>query len=177
MKVAITGHTRGIGKAFYDNYASKGHECLGFSTSNGYDISNPEDRQRIVNESKDAVMFINNACTYIDDSQFLMLQEIYDSWVGEDKLIVNMSSRITDWVFTPSDTLYEIREQKAKLDQFSVGKSRWPWVLNVKPGMVNTETTKQFPKPKIDVSAVVAMVDFAVKNRMEFRLTTITGGY
>ena len=30
MKIAITGHCDGIGKAIYDKLADKGHELIGF---------------------------------------------------------------------------------------------------------------------------------------------------
>jgi nucleoside-diphosphate-sugar epimerase len=38
MKIAITGHTAGIGKALAEIYANKGHEIVGLSRRNGYNI-------------------------------------------------------------------------------------------------------------------------------------------
>ena len=44
MKIAITGHTKGIGKALYDNLSQQ-HEVEGYSRSNGFDISNNIDNE------------------------------------------------------------------------------------------------------------------------------------
>jgi short-subunit dehydrogenase len=59
-KVAITGHTRGIGASLTQKLSS---ECnvLGFSRSNGYDISKDEDLIRIIDETLDCEVFVNNA--------------------------------------------------------------------------------------------------------------------
>ena len=40
MKIAITGHTRGIGKACADVF--RHHTIYGYSRSNGYDIKDAE---------------------------------------------------------------------------------------------------------------------------------------
>ena len=57
MKIAITGHTNGIGKACYD-LLSQEHQVIGFSRSSDYDINDPES---IFSSAKDSDVFINNA--------------------------------------------------------------------------------------------------------------------
>ena len=37
-KIAIIGHTRGIGKAIADLYQKKNYSIVGMSSSNGYDL-------------------------------------------------------------------------------------------------------------------------------------------
>ena len=59
MKVAITGHTKGIGRAIADLYYTD--EVVGFSRSNGYDISVEESISRIITESLECDIFVNNA--------------------------------------------------------------------------------------------------------------------
>ena len=44
MKIAITGHTKGIGKAIADLYPN----VIGFSRSNGYDISKLDTIENII---------------------------------------------------------------------------------------------------------------------------------
>ena len=39
-KIAIIGHTKGIGKAISKLYKKKGFDIVGLSRSNGYDIEN-----------------------------------------------------------------------------------------------------------------------------------------
>ena len=38
MNIGITGHTKGLGHAFFKLFKSQGHEVVGFSRSNGHDI-------------------------------------------------------------------------------------------------------------------------------------------
>lgn len=66
MKVVITGHTWGIGKALYEHFQTLGGwEVVGLSRSNGYDID--KDFDRVVEAASDCFLFINNA--YRDKQQ------------------------------------------------------------------------------------------------------------
>ena len=58
MKIAITGHSRGIGKELFDIF-KEDNQVEGFSRSNGYDISTQH--QLISRSIKDCDIFINNA--------------------------------------------------------------------------------------------------------------------
>ncbi len=87
MKVAITGHTNGLGKELYGRF----DDVKGFSSSNGYDISENYDRAKIVFELDQFDMFINNAYCHFYQTHLLM--EIFDKWIDEDKTIVNIISR------------------------------------------------------------------------------------
>lgn len=116
MKIAITGHTDGIGKWIYDNYSS----VIGFSRSNGYDITNDSDRTRIVNCIADCDVFINNACDESEKSgQAYMLRDIYRAWRNTNKHIVTVGSRIVnDDFLLPEDYLnlfnYRLRKLATK---------------------------------------------------------------
>jgi len=65
MKMVITGHTYGIGKALYDSFKSAEWEVVGLSRSNGYDID--KDFDKVVEAATGADLFINNA--YRDKQQ------------------------------------------------------------------------------------------------------------
>lgn len=65
MKVVITGHTYGIGKALYDSFKSAEWEVVGLSRSNGFDIDANFDK--VVEVATGADLFINNA--YRDKQQ------------------------------------------------------------------------------------------------------------
>ena len=65
MKMVITGHTYGIGRALYDSFKSAEWEVVGLSRSNGYDID--ADFDRVVEAATGADLFINNA--YRDKQQ------------------------------------------------------------------------------------------------------------
>ena len=80
---AITGHTSGIGQAIF-----KSKQGLGFSLSNGYDIRKEEDRKRIIKESEDSKVFINNA--HGGFGQALLLREVFSAWKDRPGQIVNI---------------------------------------------------------------------------------------
>lgn len=94
MKYAITGHSSNIGKTIYDRLNSQGIECLGFSRSNGYDISNPEDRGKIIAKSADCDVFINNARSKFSQSELLM--EYFLNYRTLPKVIINVGSVIAE---------------------------------------------------------------------------------
>lgn len=86
MKIGITGHTKGIGAAVADKFISEGHDVVGFSRSNGYDISSAECRKRIVAEAQDCDIFFNNA--YLEDAQIRLMQDLWPFWKDTNKIIV-----------------------------------------------------------------------------------------
>jgi hypothetical protein len=89
---AITGHTAGIGKCVYNRLSSS---AIGFSLSTGYDITIASDRQRIIEESKDCDVFINNAPAGF--SQTLLFLELFQEWRNKsNKTIINVGSRIAE---------------------------------------------------------------------------------
>ena len=82
MKIAITGHTSGLGKTLAKEL-NKNHEIIGFSRKN---IA-IENYKKIVNKTLDCDIFINNAHSYF--YQTLLLQEIFNKWKNKNKTIVN----------------------------------------------------------------------------------------
>ena len=87
MKIAITGHTKGIGKAIAGLYYTD--EVVGFSRSNGYDITEPNDIARIITESANCNIFVNNA--YHDFAQCDLLERMFELWKNDPtKTIVNI---------------------------------------------------------------------------------------
>ncbi len=75
MRVAITGHTGGIGLAFFNYFTSKGHEVVGFSRSNGFPL--PLSFSKIVSEVQDFDLFINNA--HVSLCQLKFLKELHNT--------------------------------------------------------------------------------------------------
>ena len=55
-KIAITGHTKSLGKSLFDSL-SINHQVAGFSRANGFDIKNPFQRASIVEAVKDFDVF------------------------------------------------------------------------------------------------------------------------
>ena len=146
MKIAITGHTRGIGKALFDKFQSEGHEVIGFSKSTGHDIS--KDVARVITESRSCDVFINNA--FHVTGQTALLVAMLGMWRGADKLIINVSTkgslypspnaRLQDGYLLPKIKQGEIIRQAMA--------NGFPQILNVLPGVVDTDMADVLTAPK-----------------------------
>tara|TARA_B100000902_G_scaffold394252_1_gene450191 strand:- start:1502 stop:2062 length:561 start_codon:yes stop_codon:yes gene_type:complete len=86
VKIALTGHTRGIGNACKQLLEPE-HEIIGFSRTNGYNINEP----KVIYElAKDADVFINNA--QFQDYQTKLFDLFWDDWKYKHKTIINIQS-------------------------------------------------------------------------------------
>jgi NAD(P)-dependent dehydrogenase (short-subunit alcohol dehydrogenase family) len=136
-KIAITGHTKGIGKAVAD--AFNDYEIVGFSRTNGYDISKESDRIKILKEAKDCDIFFNNA--YHPTGQADLLNQFIKEWSGTSKTIINMSSKS---VYHPKGMGHEeYVAAKKQLNDIvdSTMMSTHPNILNILVGLVRTDMT------------------------------------
>jgi hypothetical protein len=107
---AITGQTSGIAKRLYKHLHP---DAVGFSLSNGYDITNANSRARIIEESKDCDVFINNATA--DFGQTLLFLELFNLWKDQNKTIINVGSRIAEIKILPNDRHDLLKYQAEKL--------------------------------------------------------------
>jgi hypothetical protein len=111
MKYAITGHTAGIGKKLYERLSP---DVIGFSLSKGYNITNINDRRRIIEESKDCDVFINNATAGFGQT-FLFL-ELFQTWQDDPtKTIINVGSRVAEIKILPPERQDLLKYQAEKL--------------------------------------------------------------
>ena len=147
-KIAITGHTRGIGLALTERLDQDNYEVRGYSKSNGFNILRPNGVIKDIIDW-DADVFVNNA--YAPEAQSRLLYKIYEQWVDKPKLIINMGATSSDSInnfaqlgYNPDWTPYV--SDKARLDwaslqlsnQFKPGMCR---VTMIKPGFVDTDST------------------------------------
>lgn len=157
MKVAITGHTKGIGKAIFEEMSSRGHTVLGFSRSNGYDISQLETRNAIISKIQDYDIFVNNA--YSHRAQFELLKKITHAWNGLEKIIVNVGSK-SIYATVLSDSMKDYVEDKRKQNEFIYQqklKAR-PHIINLILGLVETDMSQMFVAKKIQASDVAKLL-------------------
>tara|TARA_R110002072_G_scaffold116119_1_gene246487 strand:+ start:428 stop:1006 length:579 start_codon:yes stop_codon:yes gene_type:complete len=87
-KIAIVGHTRGIGKAIADLYQKKNYTVVGLSSSNGYDLHCSQ--VEIMEQLDDCQLIVLNA--YVGKGQMNLLKRIYGRFVFEDKKVVVITS-------------------------------------------------------------------------------------
>ena len=139
MKIAITGHSKGIGKALFDKLSTN-HTVEGFSRSNGYDIDTKQ--SIIIRSSNNSDVFINNA--YSGFAQLDLLKGMYNQWKdSSNKTIVNIISR-TKYYKVGQTQNDEYSAHKKALDDlastmlFNRGRKKCR-IINVNPGYVRTD--------------------------------------
>lgn len=139
MKVIVTGHTRGLGAEIATTYKNLGHEVIGFSRSNGYDLRNWAHMQKMLDQVQDGDWFFNVAKP--DFVQTTILYELWKKWQDQNKTIVNISSGITAIPTLPpgmfNDANLDLyRTAKMSLNEASrqlAFKAMYPKILLVNP--------------------------------------------
>jgi len=150
--IAITGHSAGIGQALANIYQQKGHNIIGLSRRNGYNIRSIP---KIVNQIKDSDIFINNAQAGFAQTELLFA--MYKEWHGvENKKIINISTMMTSGPIStlPGLDITEYYVQKVALEE-AIKQLRhyqnWPKLCLIKPGGVATQPGQSSPRPYADV--------------------------
>ena len=87
-KIAILGHTKGIGKAIADLYRKKNYTVVGLSSSNGYDLHCSQ--VEIMEQLDDCQLIVLNA--YVGRGQMTLLKRIYGKFIFEDKKVAVITS-------------------------------------------------------------------------------------
>lgn len=144
MKIAITGHTAGIGQAFTKILKLRGHEIIGVSRRTGENIRRIE---HVANIIQTCDMFINNAQTVYAQTE--LLYAVWGRWQGmEGKYIWNISTQMTEQPIntTPDGQtdliMSQYRNQKIALEEASRQlkfKNYWPQISVIRPGGVATQ--------------------------------------
>jgi len=165
MKIAITGHTAGIGQAFADYLSARGHEIVGLSKRDGNNIRNiPKILEQIVV----CDMWINNAQSGYAQTE--LLYKVADAWKGDNsKMIWIISTMLTQDLGVPSIpglswlSMAEYKNQKRALeDAFRQLKNQSRMCL-IRPGAVATQPYNQANVNAADVNSWVgAVCDFYI---------------
>jgi nucleoside-diphosphate-sugar epimerase len=139
-KIAITGHTAGIGQAFAKIYEEQGHEVIGLSRRNGYNIRNIP---KLLGQIEPCDMLINNA--QVGFAQTELLFSVYELWQGKpNKKIINISTLMTS---EPSSCLEGFGMLRYHVEKTTLEEAirqlranhNWPKLCLVKPGKINTQ--------------------------------------
>ena len=174
MKIAITGHTSGIGKATFDAL-SVDYDVIGLSRRNGYDITTELGRSKIIDAAYDCDVFVNNAFDYVNytDAQVVLARKMFDAWNGEQKYIVNISSRVNDFKQINNQPY---ADAKLSLDKFyeETSMSNTPSVLNFRPGATDTRVMQNSTVNKMAPEHVAGVIKFIIDNLQNFRIRNIT---
>ena len=137
MKIAITGHSAGIGQALTKIYEAQGHEIVGLSRRNGHNIRSIP---KVANMIESCDVFINNA--QVGFAQTELMWEVWRRWQGQYKTIVNISTQMTNEEYSPNLDLDEYYVQKKALElahQQCQYRSKWPQMILIRPGNIATQ--------------------------------------
>lgn len=142
MKIAITGHTNGIGREFATQLSIKGHGIIGISRRDGENIRRVKHTASLIEPCD---MFINNAQSCYAQTE--LLYEVWTRWIGKKKYIWNISTMMTEQPInsTPDGqddiVMSQYRNQKLALEEASRQlrhKNSWPQISLIRPGAVAT---------------------------------------
>ncbi len=148
MKIAVTGHTKGIGKAVTELLISHGHDVHGFSRHNGWDFTDDQARKDFIVELKKGQFdcFINNAYPhkyYQHMEGFFQVELLNEAWLlwenEKDKKIIIIGSNNAD---NAKNYYHPFSVHKKALDDTcrQLRNTRgWPHIINIKPSYVDTQ--------------------------------------
>ena len=144
MKIAITGHSAGIGQALAKQYEKRGHEIIGLSRRNGYNIRN---LPKVSNQIESCDMFINNA--QVGFAQTELFWEVWTRWRGQQKTIVNISTQMTSTNLAPREEWdqYLIQKKALELAHYQcLQRDEKPKLILINPGMIATQPGQKEPE-------------------------------
>ena len=146
MRIAITGHKKGIGQEFARQLEQRGHEIVGISRSDGENIRRTAHTASIIEPCD---MLINNAISFYAQTELLF--EVWHRWQPSNEVhhIWNISTRLCERdhdIDIKGLTMREsmqYRNQKMALElahhQLNFQPSNIKMEL-IRPGSVNTQT-------------------------------------
>jgi NADP-dependent 3-hydroxy acid dehydrogenase YdfG len=170
MKIAITGHSAGIGQALAAQWASQGHDIVGLSKRHGHNI-------RVIPKIADLIepcdIFVNNAQAGFAQTELLF--EVAHRWKHTKKHIIVVSTMMTQSPVSniPGLVMDQYRIQKLALEE-AVQQLRHQHLgirfTVVRPGNIATSADKTVP-PAADVtnwaSTLVHIMSMADSNNLD----------
>lgn len=163
MKIAITGHTAGIGQALAQVLADRGHDIVGLSKRHGDNIRNTP---KIAEKILPCDMFINNA--QAGYAQTELLYAVWEKWQDQPgKHIWCIGTMMTQ---SPTDQpvpaqsdidMSQYRNQKIALDDAIAqlrNKKHMPVITMIRPGAVATQPGQLPEWPYCDVNVWASVV-------------------
>ena len=170
-KIAVIGHTKGIGKAIAKLYKKKGYEIVGLSRSNGYDIETKQ--EAIMTKIADCDLIVVNA--YAGRGQYELLKRIYSAFHHHYKKVAvitstsgtpqgkdeeNISADYTEYCWHKEHLIKYVSELQEEL--FNKPLS----VYDICPDVVDTDMIKGMWQglPKLKASEVAEAVQYCFES-------------
>jgi len=180
MKIAITGHTAGIGQAFANVLQNCGHEIVGLSKRQGDNIRNTP---KIVEKIIPCDLFINNAqAGYAQTELLYAVWQVWQDQPGKHIWCIGTmmtQSPIDQSVPGQSDmAMSQYRNQKIALDDAIAqlrNKKHMPVITMIRPGAVATQPgqTPDWPYCQVDAWANTVISTMLLANEQGMRFNEL----
>lgn len=155
IKVAITGHTSGLGKCLFEQCKFEGYDVTGYSRSEGYDVGEPRTWDQIVWNEYDVVF--NNA--WHPTGQYGLLKHLAEQWQGKKKTIVNIGSWGSDFKYRGKAFDYALSKRNIEdLSNYLTANEKVMRVMMFKPGYMDTPMAAKADDFKMDPDAVAEVI-------------------
>ena len=144
MKIAITGHSAGIGQALAKIYTEQEHDVIGLSRRVGYNIRSVPKVAGIIEPCD---VFINNA--QVGFAQTELFWEVWNRWRGQNKTIINISTQMTNNSVAPKEEWdqYLIHKKALELAHMQCQeRSPLPKLILINPGSIATQPGQHPPE-------------------------------
>jgi short-subunit dehydrogenase involved in D-alanine esterification of teichoic acids len=169
MKIAITGHTDGLGQSIY-NLLKTNYTTIGMSRTNGYDVSNTS---QIINNVLDCDVFINN--TYYKETQTELLETLFNLWKDSNKIIINLNSSCvyhsSEWAPIYAESKKKLRNKMWELVESHPNKKLR--VVNIYPSTLDTHNGYN-EYTKIDVNYISKTIEWLINQPAEIEIREIS---
>ena len=169
MKMAITGHKKGIGKAFAEQLSACGHEIVGISRSDGENIRRTAHTASLIEPCD---MLINNAISLYAQTELLF--EVWHKWQPSKEIhyIWNISTKLCEQDYdidinglTMRESM-QYRNQKMALElahhQLNFQPSNIKMEL-IRPGSIKTQTFSETDAMPVDEYVMQVLKELDVK--------------
>jgi nucleoside-diphosphate-sugar epimerase len=160
MKIAVTGHSAGIGKALAKLLEQRGHEIVGLSKRYGHNIHNIS---KIADLIEPCDIFVNNAQSHFAQTDLFIA--VWRKWRGKDKKIINISTEMVYMEPAPREEWDEYLIQKKTLEhatQMLSMRDKLPKLHIIRPGSIATQPGQTQPE-YLDVNeyarSIVSQID------------------
>ena len=173
--IGLTGDTAGIGLAIRRELEDSGHKVLGFSRSNGFDLSKQGTLPRIIEAVSDCDVFINNAA--FAWQQIELLFGLFEKWQPHERLIINIGSNSSD---QKKESAHPYAIIKGALDsatlQLAYLKESRCRVTNLRPGWTNTKGIEGLKgdEPLLEPKEVAKVVAWIISSPEHIKIPSLT---
>jgi NAD(P)-dependent dehydrogenase (short-subunit alcohol dehydrogenase family) len=157
MKAVITGSASGLGLALSDTFRKVGYTVSGYDLKDNRDIRVKETVNQLLEDCKDADLFVNNAL----DNQVLLLESVIDLWKDQKKTIINISSAVTYYSRNVDFLPLDYAKQKTLLDnmiKLHHSQDQLPFIMNIRPSWFASGLVEEFNQEKMQTQDLANMI-------------------